>query len=308
MQTSSRTAASAALFFGFSVLTSAHASPRVLATIKPVHSLVAAVMKGVGAPDLLIQGAQSEHSYALKPSDATKIDQAQIVFEVGSDLETYLVHPLATLAPKAQVVMLERTEGVHLLPARRGGLWEDGKDPDEGPTDPHIWLDPENAIAMTKAIAAVLSSADPAHAGVYAINRNREVAMLKVLENDLRTNLSPVRGRPYLVFHDAYRYFEQRFGLSPAGAVTVAPDRPIGPRRVEALREAILQRGIACVFREPQFSPRLIEALVEGSTAKIGVLDPLGAELPPGPELYPTLLNALAKSLNSCMGVGSKKR
>jgi zinc transport system substrate-binding protein len=277
------------------------AAPVVLATIKPVHSLVAAVMQGAGTPELLIQGAQSEHSYALKTSDAEKVARARIVFEVGPDLETYLIRPLATLAPNATVVVLERAPGVRLLPARRGGLWEDGSDGD-GPTDPHIWLDPENAIAMTKAIAAALTKADPARTALYAANRDHEVAMLAALENELRRSLAPVRGRPYLVFHDAYRYFERRFDLSAVGAVTVAPDRPVGPRRIEALRAAILEGKVVCVFREPQFSPRLIDTLVEDSRAKTGVLDPLGAELTPGAGLYPALLRNLAASLNGCAG------
>ena len=280
----------------------ADAAPIVLATIKPVHSLVAAVMAGAGAPELLIAGAQSEHSYALKPSDAEKIGRARIVLEIGPDLETYLTAPLATLAPRADIVVLERVPGVRLLAARRGGLWEDGSDPADGPTDPHLWLDPENAIAMTRAIAAALAKADPAHGRLYAANRDREIAALTALERELATSLMPRHGRSYLVFHDAYHYFEKRFGLTPAGTVTVAPDRPIGPRRVELLRAAILQGKIACVFREPQFSPRLVETLVEGSRARIGVLDPLGAEIPPGPELYPGLLRGLAASLNSCLG------
>jgi len=179
MQSSSRLSVATALILGLSALTGAHASPNVLATIKPVHSLVAAVMKGMGTPALLIQGAQSEHSYALKPSDADKIGRAQIVFEVGPDLETYLARPLATLAPKADVVVLERARGVRSLAARRGGLWEDGKDPDDGPTDPHIWLDPENARAMIWAIAHVLIHADPKHAMLYAINAARESERLR---------------------------------------------------------------------------------------------------------------------------------
>lgn len=285
----------------------AQASPAVLATIKPIHSLVAAVMQGAGTPELLIQGAQSEHSYALKPSDAQKIGHAQIVFEVGPDLETYLVRPLATLAFKAEIVALEKAPGVRLLPARRGGLWEDGNDPDDGPTDPHFWLDPENAIAATKAIASVLSRVDPAYEHLYVANRDRELAALKALEKNIQTNLAPVRGR-YLVFHDAYRYFEHRFGLMPLGAVTIAPERPVGPRRIAALRSAILRGQAICVFREPQFSPRLIDTLVEGTAARSGVLDPLGAELTPGSDLYPELLRRLASSLKSCMSLPAKNR
>lgn len=286
----------------------ARATPFVLATIKPIHSLVAAVMQGAGAPELLIQGAQSEHSYAFKPSDATKIGHAQIVFEVGPDLETYLVRPLATLAPKAEIVALERAPGVQLLPARRGGLWEDGSDPNDGTTDPHFWLDPENAIAATKAIATALSRVDPAHRRLYAANSDRELAALKALEKSIQTDLAPVGSRSYLVFHDAYRYFEHRFGLSPIGAVTIAPERPIGPRRIKTLRGAVLQGRAICVFREPQFSPRLIDTLVDGTTARSGVLDPLGAELTPGPDLYPKLLRGLATSLKSCLSTAAKNR
>lgn len=286
----------------------APAAPSVLATIKPVHSLVAEVMAGAGTPELLIQGAQSEHSYALKPSDAEKIGRARIVFEIGPDLETYLTGPLATLARKADIVVLERAPGVRLLTARRGGLWEDGSDGGDGPRDPHLWLDPRNAVAMTRAIAAALAKADPPHDRLYAANADRAVRSLAALEKELAARLAPLHGRPYLVFHDAYRYFENRFGLTPAGAVTAAPDRPVGPRRVEALRAAILKGQIDCVFREPQFSPRLIETLVEGSRARIGVLDPLGADLTPGPNLYPTLLRNLSGSLHACLRKVDKNR
>ena len=284
------------------------AGPVVLATIKPVHALVAAVMQGAGTPELLIQGTQSEHSYALKPSDAEKLRRARIVFEVGPDLEAYLVRPLATLAPKARAVALERAPGVHLLAARRGGLWEDGSEPDDGPTDPHIWLDPVNAVAMIGTIASTLARADPAHASLYAANRDREAGALTTLEKDLHAGLAGVRGRPYLVFHDGYHYFERRFGLTPLGAITVAPDRPIGPRRLAALRGAVLRNHITCVFREPQFSPRLIDTLVEGTAARVGVLDPLGAELAPGPDLYGKLLRGLAASLNACLAPPAKNR
>lgn len=277
----------------------AHAAPMVLATIKPVHALVAAVMAGAGAPELLIQGAQSEHSYALKPSDAEKIGRARLIFEIGPDLETYLARPLATLA-HGDVVVLEKAPGVRLLVARRGGLWEDGSDGD-GPVDPHIWLDPQNAVAMTKAIATALAKADPAHAALYAANGRKQITALTELERELRAGLGPLHRRPYLVFHDAYQYFERRFALTPSGAVTVAPDRPVGPRRVAMLRQAIREHDIGCVFREPQFPPALIQTLVEDSHAKIGVLDPLGASLAPGPDLYPKLLRGIAVALAACL-------
>jgi zinc transport system substrate-binding protein len=283
------------------------AAPNVLATIKPVHALVAAVMQGVGAPDLLIGGAMSEHSYALKPSDARKIERAAVIFEVGPDLETYLIGPLATLGGHSEVVVLERAAGVRLLPARRGGIW--GVDPHDGPSDPHIWLDPHNAVAMTRAIAEALCKADSAHAGIYRANAAREADALAALDRELAAKLAPIRSRPYLVFHDAYHYFETRYGLHPAGAVTVAPDRPVGPRRIEDLRRVVVSGQVACIFREPQFAPKLIQSLGEGTNVRLGELDPLGADLIPGPRLYPELLRKLANSLTGCLGaVAGKNR
>ncbi|MGC9953514.1 MAG: zinc ABC transporter substrate-binding protein [Rhizomicrobium sp.] len=283
----------------------ATAAPNVLATIKPVHSLVAAVMQGVGEPELLIGGALSVHSYALKPSDARKIERAAAIFEIGPDMETYLTAPLAALGAHGEVVALERAPGAHLLPARRGGLWEDTDEHDHGPADPHLWLDPQNAIAMTAAIAATLVKLDPAHAAAYRTNGAREIAALKALDKELAAKLAPARGRPYIVFHDAYHYFEARYGLTPAGAVTVAPDRPVGPRRIEILRNVILQGHVACIFREPEFPPKLIETLSEGTRMRTGVLDEVGADLSPGPALYPELLRALAQSLTECLGQGA---
>lgn len=301
-----RLPAAVAAIMAVLLATRAQSTPDVLATIKPVHSLAAAVMAGVGKPELLIEGAQSEHAYALKPSDAAKIHRAQLVFEIGPDLETYLIRPLAALAPEAKIVRLETAPGVIRLAARSGGLWG-AAEPGEGAADPHIWLDPENAAAMTRAMTQALIEADPPHARAYRANRDREIAALKALESDLRRQLAPLGARPYLVFHDAYRYFEKRFALSPVGAVTVAPERPVGPRRIETLRAAILAGRVVCVFREPQFSPRLIDTLVEGSRTRVGVLDPLGAELEPGAGLYPRLLNALAASLTGCLGSGKNR-
>jgi zinc transport system substrate-binding protein len=282
----------------FLLIVPAMAAPKVLATLKPVHSLVASVMQGVGEPELLIGGALSEHSYELRPSDAHKIREAALIFEVGPDMETYLTAPLSALG--RQVVVLERAPGVRLIAARRGGLW--GADEDgHGPTDPHLWLDPRNAVAMTHAIAEALARSDPANASSYRRNEARTVAMLEALDRDLAGTLAPIRDRPYLVFHDAYHYFEARYGLHPLGAVTVSPDRPVGARRVAELHEAVAAGRVICLFREPQFPPKLIETLDENTRARVGVLDPLGADLQPGPDLYPRLMRNLAQSLAGCL-------
>lgn len=286
------------LVFGIFLAVPTHAAPQILATLKPVHSLVAAVMNGVGTPDLLIGGALSEHSYALKPSDAQKLQKADLIFEVGPDMETYLSGPLASAG--AKVIVLERAPGVKLQPARRGGLWGEAGE-DHGPADPHIWLDPQNAIAMTKAIAAALAKIDPAHAGLYQRNSEQQQSALAALDRELAATLAPVKDKHYLVFHDAYHYFEARYGLSPMGAVTVSPDRPVGARRLSALHDAVAEGKALCLFREPQFPPKLIDTLDADTKAKIGVLDPLGAALTPGVDLYPKLMRDLAQSLRACL-------
>ena len=278
----------------------ARSAPAVLATIKPVHALVAGVMEGVSQPELLIGGGLSEHSYALKPSDAAKIARAKVVFWIGPDLETTLSGPLANLAGDAKVVALEKAPGLRRLRARPGGLWK-RKPPAAGPINPHVWLDPQNAIAMTRAIAAALSAADPADAARYGANAKRQIARLTALDTRLARMLAPVRNRPFIVFHDAYPYFDTRYGLDAIGAVTVEPDRPVGPRRVEQLHEALKSGKAVCIFREPQFSPALIDAVVAGTKARLGVLDPLGADLLPGPDLYPALMERMAHALVQCL-------
>lgn len=292
------------LFLVFAWALPASAAPQVLATLKPVHSLVAGVMQGVGTPELLIGGALSEHSYALKPSDARKIRAATLIFEIGPDMETYLSGALAE--SRGQVVVLERAPGVKRVAARQGGLWGDG-DHDEGHghghgmMDPHVWLDPANAIAFTRLIAERLAAADPKNAPTYRLNADRQITRLEKLDREIAATLAPVKDRPYLVFHDAYHYFEARYGLRPAGAVTVAPDRPVGARRIADLHRAVASGKVACLFREPQFPPKLIEALDADTKAKIGVLDPLGADLTPGPGLYDQLMRNLAQSLARCL-------
>ncbi|GAA0544910.1 zinc transport system substrate-binding protein [Rhizomicrobium palustre] len=299
-------ALSLSLFAIAHFLCPAEAAPKVLATLKPVHSLVAGVMAGAGTPELLVGGALSEHSYALKPSDARKIAEADLVFEIGPDMETYLSGALSGAG--SRLVVLEKAPGVKLLAARKGGLWGEDEDRHAGHmgghselADPHLWLDPQNAIAMTRTIAGALAKADPAHAGLYRANADKRVAELTRLDQEIRAQLSPLKAVPYLVFHDAYHYFEARYGLSPAGAITVAPDRPVGARRLSDLRAMVAGGKAVCIFREPQFPPKLIDTLDAGTKAKIGVLDPLGAELTPGPTLYPSLMRQLAASLSSCL-------
>jgi zinc transport system substrate-binding protein len=280
-------------------------APLVVASIQPVHALAAAVMAGVGTPALLVHGGGSPHAYSLRPSDARALDAAQVVFWVGPGLELFLRKPLGALAGRARVEALAEAPGVARLPQREGGLWGQHADAHAGEGhaayNPHVWLDPRNAQAMTARMAEVLAQADPSHAATYRANAARLRGRLAALEAELAQRLAPLRGRPYLVFHDAYAYLEARYGLEAVGAIAVTPEQAPGARRVSELRAHIRSSGAVCVFAEPQFQPRLLATLLEGTPARGGVLDPLGAALSPGPELYFALMRGLADSLAGCL-------
>lgn len=283
--------------------------PAVVASITPVHSLAAAVMEGVGEPFLLVKGASSPHDYILKPSDARALNGAKLVFLVDDRvLENFLAKPLAALAGKAKVMRLAAAPGVRRLGPREGGAWEshDHEDDkhdhhDEAELDPHLWLDPRNAKAMTEAMAAALAEADPARAAAYRDNATKALARLDALDSDLKARLAPAAGKPFVVYHDAYQYFEAAYGLTAAGSVTVSPERKPGAKRLKAIRAKIADLKAACVFAEPQFDPRLAGTLAEGTGARTGILDPLGAALSPGPGLYPQLMENLAEGLTGCL-------
>lgn len=284
------------------------AAPKVVASIKPVHSLVAGVMQGVGVPYLLLRGAGSPHSYALKPSDSRALARADLVVRIGEELETFLQKPLAALAGTTTVLSLHDARGVVLLPTREGGLWE--REPEEGEhethggraaRDMHIWLSPANTKAMVAAIAVALAEADPANAARYAANARAVTARIDAHDKALAARLAPIRDKPFVVFHDAYQYFERHYGLSAAGTISVTPDRRPGPRRLRDIRRRIEKDGIACIFSEPQFRPALVRTVAEGTPARHSVLDPLGANLPPGPEMWFALTSGLAAALIDCL-------
>jgi zinc transport system substrate-binding protein len=314
----------------------------VVASIKPVHSLVAGVMQGIGEPVLLVKGAGSEHGYNVRPSEARSLEQAEVVFWVGESMETFLIKPLRALAGDAKIVELWQVPGLTLLATREGGMWEAhehagtdadrsaGEQPDEheragdhgephehedseadhevaeehthGETDMHIWLDPRNAEALTAGIAAALGDADPPNAPMYRANAERLRQQLDELDRSLEGRLMAVADRPYVVFHDAYQYFERRYGVRAVGALTINPTLQPSARRLQEIQERLQQLNAACVFAEPQFEPALVETVLEGTSANKGLLDPLGADLEAGPEQYFQLMYRLADSLVSCLG------
>ena len=290
------------------------AAPAVVASTKPIHSLVAAVMAGVGDPGLIVKGSASPHTYSLRPSDASALENADIVFWTGHGMELFLADALDTLSTKAEVVELSKAPGIELLPMREGGAFEPhshgGEDHDhdhdhvheEGEGDMHFWLDPENAKLMVADIADVLSKADPENAATYNANAATEIASLSALETEVAATLVGVKDKPFIVFHDAYQYFEQRFGLDIEGTITVSPDAMPGAARVDELRTKVSTLGASCVFAEPNFEPAIVRTIVEGTDAKTGVLDPEGSALAEGPGLYGDLLRGIAKGLVDCLG------
>ena len=302
----------------------------VVASIKPVHSLVTAVMEGVGEPALIVSDSGSEHVHSLRPSDAQALQNADVVFWIGEGMETYLVSPLGTLSSDAKVVALADTDGLEKLPLREGGPFEahehdhdghkDGHEHEEGHDhshsdhhhdtghaheeghhDLHFWLDPLNAKVLVQKIETVLSEADPENRAAYAENARRYGERLDQLVAEVGKELQGVSEKPSIVFHDAYQYFEHRFDVNVAGSITVSPEVMPGAQRLSEITERVRSSGATCIFAEPQFEPKLVTVVAEETGARTGVLDPLGAELADGPQLYIELIRNMAKSFKDCL-------
>ena len=281
----------------------------VVATLPPVHALVAAVMGDIGAPTLLIRAGASPHATTLAPSAAQALEDAHVVFWIGPEMETSLVSAMRTLPTNALMVPLIEATGLEHRSYRDHGprstneqaTHDESHDHAAGAADQHIWLDPANARAMVRAITSALIARDPANQPTYARNAAATDARLDALTVELADTLGPVRSIPFIVFHDAYQHMEARFSLNAVGAVTVSPDRRPGAARIVEIRQRIRRHDATCVFVEPQFKPSLARVLVEGTDAQIAALDPLGNGLSPGPDLYFDLMRRNARSLLTCL-------
>jgi zinc transport system substrate-binding protein len=409
-------------------MSAAHADVNVVASIKPVHSLVAGVMQGVGTPSLIIEGAGSPHSYALKPSQARQLQNADLVFWMSHDLEAFLEKSIEGIAANATAIALADSHGIKKLTFREGGAFdahdhgdhddhddhghddhddhghddhdkheehghddhddhghddhdkheehghddhddhghddhdeheehghddhdehghddhdkheehghddhdehghddhdkheehghddhdehghddhdkheEHGHDDhDHGEFDPHVWLDPINAKAMLHEIEEALSAADPANAAAYEANAEKMMGDLDNLVAEITADLRPVKDKGFIVFHDAYQYFENRFGVSAVGSITVSPEVMPGAQRISELQEKVNSLDGTCVFSEPQFEPKLVSTVTENTNAGTGVLDPLGTSIDNGPELYFTLIRNMSYSIKDCL-------
>jgi len=318
------------LFFSFN----ARAEVNVVTTIKPLHSLISSVMEGVGKPSLIIEGTNNPHTFVFKPSHAEMIENADIVFWIGEDLEAFMEKPLDSLAKNAKTIAFMDLASIEKLKFREQNIFDDhddhGHKDDEhddhddhdghddehdghddhddhaghhdghnhGEFDAHIWLDPANAKEMVLEISHELSELDPSNKSKYEDNASKTIVALDKLIEEVDKSLS--KDISYIVFHDAYQYFEKRFGVIPAGALTLNPDVLPGAKQIADIQDVINDKGIKCIFSEPQYNPKIIETLGNDMNISTGVMDPLGAYIDAGPSMYSDLINQIANSIKDC--------
>ena len=326
----------------FTFFSSVNAEIKVVASIKPIHSLASYLMDGVGKPKLIVDGYASPHGFSLKPSHAKMLQEADIVFWVGEDIENFLEKPLNSIAKKAEKIELLDIRGLKKLKFRERNVFEghddhghkeddhddhakkeDGHDDEHkdehghdddhkkeghdehgheghahGEFDPHIWLDPLNAKVILKEMAKHLIENDQKNASVYKDNLKKANKDLDKLVKQVKSELN--KDFKSIVFHDAYQYFEKRFKVNVLGAFTVNTDVLPGAEQLKEIREIIEHDKVTCVFSEPQFNPDIINAVAKDMNISTGVLDPLGATLTPGKNLYFDLIKNMSKSFKGC--------
>ena len=285
--------------------------PKVTVDIAPVHSLVSSIMEGVGKPDLIMPAGASPHEYQLKPSNAKSLEDANVVFWIGEDLTPWLENGLDSLAKNASITSLLGVDGIELLSFREGALFEahdhgDHDDHDDheghahGEHDPHAWLSPKIAKVWLNSIAAKLSEVDPDNAATYFSNAKSARDNIDALMSEVNSILDPIREKKFVVFHDAYQYFEKDFGISASGAISLGDASDPSPARLAEIRKRVVDEAVECVLAEPQYKQGLVKAVVEGTNANTAVIDPLGVKLETGPSLYENLIRNLATNLAKC--------
>ena len=301
-----------ALLFAALLITPGLAAPRVVATIKPIHSIASNVMAGIAEPELLLDAAVSEHTAQLTPSQVEAMQNADVILVVGDNLEAFLSKALKN-PDIAQKKIIEAAElpGLRILPLRNGDLWEphrhegeedaQAEDHDHGSIDPHIWMDPDNAKVIAMELARTLGDLDKENATKYEANAKAYAASIDALTQDIAAAVAPVRDKRYIVFHDAYQYFEARFAMSPAGSITINPEVTPGARRIKEIHDRIAETKAVCVFAEPQFESKYVETVIEGTGARASALDGLGATEPAGTGAYAGMMHRFVTALTSCL-------
>ncbi|SEM70333.1 zinc transport system substrate-binding protein [Loktanella fryxellensis] len=296
-----RTLCTAALLSAFA--SAAHAdAPRVVADIAPIHSLTAQVMDGIATPDLIVPPGADAHHMALRPSDARVIAGADVVIWVGPEMTPWLDEPLTALAPEAASLVLMRTPG--WTPREVAADDDHGDGAHAGhhhATDPHAWLDPEVAAIWVAAIRDTLTAADPDNAATYAANADRAIADLTRLRGTIAATLSGVPAGSWAAPHAAFGYFEDRFMLASAGAISDSDDIDPGPAHLATLRDRVAGGEITCVLSQTGATTDYVTVLTEGTAARTGTIDDTGIGLTPGPALHAALLTGIAATLKDCI-------
>ncbi|MDA9667617.1 zinc ABC transporter substrate-binding protein [Candidatus Pelagibacter sp.] len=319
-------------------ITPVNAEVKVVTSIKPLHSLASYLMDGVGKPDLIVDGYASPHGFSMKPSHAKMLQNADLIFWVGEDLENFLEKPLNSIAKKAEKIELIDIKGLNVLKFRERNIFDEHDDHDDheghskkkkddhddhddhdghakkkkddhddhndheghghGEYDPHIWLDPINAKVILKEMTEHLIENDSKNASTYKSNLDKALKDIDKLTMDVMTELN--QSVASIVFHDAYQYFEKRFNVNILGAFTVNTDVMPGAEQLAQIREIIEHDKVSCVFSEPQFNTDIIKAVAKDMNIKTGVIDPLGATLDPGKDLYFDLIRNMSASFKGC--------
>nr|WP_246887474.1 zinc ABC transporter substrate-binding protein [Pseudomonas protegens] len=284
---------------------SAQAEVRVLTSIKPLQLIAAAVQDGVAVPEVLLPPGASPHNYALRPSDVRKVQSVDLLYWIGPDMEGFLPRVLQGRSlPSVAVQDLPGMKLRHFAEDSHSHA-EDADEHDHdhrpGTLDAHLWLSPINARVIATRMAADLSAADPANAARYQNNLKAFSERLDALDARLKARLAGIAGKPYFVFHEAFDYFEDAYGLKHAGVFSVAAEVQPGAQHVAAMRARLQQVGKTCVFSEPPLRPRLAETLVAGLPVKLAELDALGGYTPATAQGYEQVLEKLGNDLAGCL-------
>ncbi|ULN63493.1 zinc ABC transporter substrate-binding protein ZnuA [Vibrio gigantis] len=271
----------------------------ILTSFKPIQMIVTELTQGVSEPDVLMNSNASPHDYALKPSDVKKVHSADMVVWFGPDLEAFLTKVVSS---NENVIEISSIPGINL---RAYGHEEHDHDAHEGhhhgSHDPHFWLGIDQVEVAAKYISDKLIETDPDNAMAYQENLDSFLIALEEKKQSIREQLAPIKDKGYYVFHDAYGYYEEEFGLNNLGHFTVSPDRKPGAKSLIAIKKTIVQENVQCVFSEPQFTPAVIESVTRGSNAKQGQLDPVGSDVEVKIGSYFEFLQQLTDSYTSCL-------
>lgn len=290
------------------VIAPAQADVQVLTSIKPLQLIAAAVQDGLGQPDVLLPPGASPHNYALRPSDVRRVRDVQLFYWIGPDMESFLPRVIQSRSQPA--VAVQSLPGMKLRHFAADSSSHDdhdhgGNDHDHdhmpGSLDSHLWLSTVNARVIANKMAADLSAADAANAARYEQNAKAFVERLDALDARLKDRVSSIAGKPYFVFHEAFDYFEEAYGLKHAGVFAVAAEIQPGAQHVAAMRERLKEAGKTCVFSEPPMRPRLAETLTAGLPVKLAELDALGGYTPATAEGYEQVLQKLGDDLAGCL-------